>query len=64
MPTLTAPAVAPQIGTRVMVTCRGYFGTITKVAEIRPSSVHGMSKPLYVMANGQWLDRSEFDPKP
>ena len=57
-------APTPTIGNRVMVTCSPYFGTITKVAEIRPSSVHGMDKPLYVMANGQWLDRSEFEPKP
>ena len=53
----------PTIGTRVFVTIPHYFGTITKIAEIVPSSRYGMEKPLYRMENGQHLDRKEFDVK-
>jgi hypothetical protein len=51
-----------KVGDWVRVTCSTCWGSRQRVEAIIPSAYHGMDLPLYRMANGQHLDRSEFEP--
>jgi hypothetical protein len=46
----------PSVGDRV--TIDGHERTT--ITEIRPSHNYGMAKPIYIMADGRWLDAAEF----
>lgn len=54
--------VHAEPGDRVFVTAEGWFGTRTTVQRVRVSPHNG--SVLYVMANGQWLDQTEFKKAP